>query len=128
MPNGNGTASHELIMCSLYENEDEQPLKVFISLEYAPPPDSRSLIVMHIHAHLFKTEIIGYVAGYFFTMKSTSKHTQKQVLYIHETIPCESLEQGEGPNNDPENIAITDRSKNVEMDPESAANALRQAQ
>lgn len=76
MGNGMGNGSHELIMCSFYENEEEQPLMIFISLEYYNQLIFfRSLIVMHVHAHLFKTEIIGYVAGYFFKLKSTSKHT-----------------------------------------------------
>lgn len=88
---------YQLIKCSQYENGVEnQPIRVFISFQ--------SYLFMNIHAHLFSNEIIGFVAGHVFTHKSG-----KPAIYFHDAYPVDAIENTEH-----------DRSRSVEMDPESA--------
>jgi hypothetical protein len=59
---------------------------------------------MHVHAHLFYNEIIGFNSGYTFKHKNG-----KQAIYIHDVYPVKALDN-----------TGTDRTKSVEMDPESS--------
>lgn len=88
---------YRLIKCSQYENGPEsQPLQVYISFQ--------SFLFMNIHAHLFSNEIIGFNAGHVFT------HTNgKKAIYFHDVYPVDPIEDTEA-----------DRSKSVEMNPESS--------
>lgn len=88
---------YRLIKCSQFEGgKESQPVKVYLSFQ--------SLLFMNIHAHLFSNEIIGFNAGYVF------KHsTGRQAIYIHDVYPVDPIED-----------TTADRSKSVEMDPESS--------
>lgn len=62
---------------------------------------------MSIHAHLFSNEIIGFNSGHLVRLKEG-----RTALFLSEVLPVDPLE-GTG----------VDRSKTVEMDPESASRA-----
>ena len=64
----------------------------------------QSILLMNIHAHLFSNEIIGYNAGHLIRLDG-----DRSSIFLHDVIPCQPLE-GTG----------VDRSKTVEMNPESA--------
>lgn len=67
---------------------------------------------MNLHAHLFSNEIIGFGAGHVF------QHINgKQAIYFHEAYPVEPIEDTEA-----------DRSKSVEMNPESSEFARKLAE
>ena len=59
---------------------------------------------MSIHSHLFYNEVIGFNAGFTFTSKSGG-----QAIFIQDVYPAVALE-----------YTGQDRSKSVEMDPESS--------
>lgn len=59
---------------------------------------------MNLHAHLFSNEIAGYNSGVAFKLQN-----DKALIVLQETLPCRPLE-GTG----------VDRSKTVEIDPESS--------
>lgn len=67
---------------------------------------------MHVHAHLFTNEVIGFAAGYSFTDKY-----QAQCIYVQDVYPVKPLED-----------TGMDRAKSVEMDPESSAFVIRLAE
>ncbi|CAI2387394.1 unnamed protein product [Moneuplotes crassus] len=83
-----------LIKCCEFE-EGEQPNLIFVSFQ--------ALLLMNIHAHLFSNEIIGFCGGQEFRHKSG-----KKALYIHDAYPTKAIED-----------VCYDRTKSVEMDPES---------
>lgn len=88
---------YRLIKCNQFEGGIKtQPILVFLSFQ--------SLLYMNIHAHLFSNEIIGFNAGNAFKHKSG-----KQAIYIHDVYPVDPIED-----------TLADRSKSVEMDPESS--------
>lgn len=93
---------YRLIKCNKFKGE--QPTMVFISFQ--------SLLLMNIHAHLFSNEIIGFGGGQFFTHKSG-----RQALYIHDVYKVDPLEN-----------TGADRSKSVEMAPESSESARKLAE
>ena len=59
---------------------------------------------MHVHAHLFYHEIIGFNSGYTFKHKNG-----KQAIYVQDSFAVKPLEN-----------TGTDRTKSVEMEPESS--------
>ncbi len=66
-----------------------------------------AMLLINIHSHLYKSEVIGFVSGY----RSTLKSTGQQIIFIHNIYPGDPLEDtGE------------DIRKNVEIDPKSAEN------
>ena len=88
---------YRLIKCRQYDKgPDTQPVQVYISFQ--------SYLFMNIHAHLFHNEIIGFNAGYTFRHKNG-----QEAVYIHDVYPVKALEN-----------TGTDRTKTVEMDPESS--------
>ena len=67
-------------------------------------------MMMAIHAHMHRNEIIGFLSGFRLTTK-----TNKKVIIIHEAQPTQATEiEGVGYQGQ------VDYSKNVEMEPESA--------
>ena len=96
---------YRLIKCNQFEGgQENQPMRVYLSFQ--------SLLVMNIHAHLFSNEIIGFNAGHIFKHRSG-----KQALYIHDVYPVSPIED-----------TAADRSKSVEMDPESSQRVQRLAE
>lgn len=88
---------YRLIKCTQYDNNTKkQPIEVYLSFQ--------AFLIMNIHSHLFHHEVIGFNAGYVFTSKSGS-----QAVYIHDVYPAVALEN-----------TFQDRTKSVEMDPESS--------
>jgi proteasome lid subunit RPN8/RPN11 len=88
---------YRLIKCNQFDGGiKNQPILVFLSFQ--------SLLYMNIHAHLFLNEVIGFNAGHAFKHKSG-----KQAIYIHDVYPVDPIED-----------TLADRSKSVEMDPESS--------
>lgn len=88
---------YRLIKLSQFEKDKkEQPMMIYMSFQ--------SYLLMNLHAHLFYNEIIGFNAGYTFTHKNG-----KQAIYVHEAYPVKPLDN-----------TGTDRTKTVEMDPESS--------
>ena len=85
-------------------DESVQPIEIYVSFQ--------SLLIMHVHAHLFSNEVIGYNAGYMF-----NHINGKQGIYYHDGYPVVAVENtGE------------DRTKTVEMDPTSAEENSRLAE
>ena len=68
-----------------------------------------TLILLNVQCHLHRNEVIGFLAGFKIQNKSN-----KDVIIIHEAVPCQAAEFNEG------GLGNVDYSKNVEMDPESA--------
>ena len=64
-------------------------------------------MVMQVHAHIFKDEVIGFVTGYRFK----SKNSKKDIIVIHESEPIKGAEL-DGQE--------ADYRRNVEMDPADA--------
>lgn len=95
-------AGYTFVNCKKYDTEESQPHKVNLSFQ--------ALFLMNVHAHLFRHEIIGYNCGYFYEV-GNSQH-----MFIHDSNVCRPLE----------NIKA-DRTKTVEMDPESARMASDRA-
>ncbi len=48
-----------------------------------------SLLLITVHAHLYKNEIIGYLGGYSI---SIGDDDAPKLVFIHEGFPCEPLE------------------------------------
>mmetsp|Transcript_18442 Transcript_18442/g.17563 ORF Transcript_18442/g.17563 Transcript_18442/m.17563 type:complete len:247 (+) Transcript_18442:666-1406(+) len=95
--------TYSLVTCSQYKSFSQQPYLVYISLE--------ALLILNIHSHLSKNEVIGYLGGFCFDTKDNS---QKYIL-IHQAYPCKSIVENQ-----------RERSKNVEICPESADLARQQ--
>jgi proteasome lid subunit RPN8/RPN11 len=105
-------SDYVLVKPAKYASEMEQPIEVNISLEW--------LMLMTVHAHLYSHEIIGYLAGDFLVVEKDGR--KRELLYIHNWLPLKPLElSGE----EKERI---DRTRNVEMDAESAQNAMKIAE
>lgn len=93
---------HELVEPQRYFHERDQPLVLFISIE--------ALLVLTVHTHLHRNEVIGFLSGY--RTKTKGPATNKDVFLITDANPCQSLNTGD------QNI---DLSRNVEMCPASAS-------
>lgn len=91
---------HELVECQQFFLEKQQPFILFMTQE--------AIAVLTIQSHMHRNEIIGFLSG--FKMKT---RYQKDVIVIHEAVPCQAAEFSDGTNN-------VDYSKNVEMEPECA--------
>lgn len=92
-------------------NEHQQPVTLFITLE--------ALLVMTVHAHIHRNEVIGFVSGHRIKSNTMRGQTnQKDILVIQETVPCQATEF--------EGAANVDYSKNVEMHSESAQNKAKE--
>lgn len=50
-----GKNLHELVECQRYFSERNQPIVVFITIE--------ALILMTVHSHIHRNEIIGFLSG-----------------------------------------------------------------
>ena len=88
---------YRLIKWTQYDNSTKkQPIEVYLSFQ--------AFLIMNIHSHLFHHEVIGFNAGYVFTSKN-----RNQAVYIHDVYPAVALEN-----------TFQDRTKSVEMDPESS--------
>ena len=88
---------YRLIKCSQFDNTHElQPIKVYLSFQ--------SFLFMNIHAHLFSNEVIGFNAGNVFEHQSGQK-----AVFVEDVYPVNPIED-----------TTADRSKSVEMDPESS--------
>jgi len=70
-------------------------LKVYVSYQ--------ALFIMNLHAHLFRTEIIGFISGYYID------NQDKKCLFIEDANIVEPLESNR-----------YDRTKSVEMEPNSS--------
>ena len=90
-----------LIPCSQYKSIASQPFQVYIALE--------ALLILNVHSHLSKNEVIGFLGGFCF--ESKTNQNQKYIL-IHQAYPCNSTIQN-----------MKERQKNVELCPESAEKA-----
>ena len=77
-------------------------MKIYLSFQ--------ALFLMNVHAHLFKSEIIGYTSGY------VVKEGNSQMLFSYDALMCQPLG----------NIDA-DRTKTVEMDPDSGSMAMMKA-
>ena len=99
---------HTLIKPSKHNEETEQPIEVNLSLE--------SLLIMTIHSHLHSNEIIGYLGGHYINWDSarTSWNKKKQLIFLQHSYPWEPLTLSEHEK------SKIDRTRNVEVDPESA--------
>lgn len=88
---------YQLIKCKQFDKKSnqDQPIEVYISFQ--------AYLFMHVHAHLFHNEIIGFGGGYTFKHKNG-----KQAIYVHDSYSVKPLED-----------TGTDRTKSVEMDPDS---------
>lgn len=87
---------YRLIKCSQYDSNKKQPIEIYLSFQ--------AFLMMNIHSHLFYNEVIGFNAGYVFKSKSGS-----QAILIQDVYPALAIEN-----------TGQDRSKSVEMDPESS--------
>eukprot|EP00347_Sterkiella_histriomuscorum_P006564 403352292 len=96
---------HELVECQRFLTEMHQPIVLFITLE--------ALFTMNVHAHVHRNEIIGFVSGH----RVKTKKIGKDVFIIQETVPCQAMVDDYG---------NTDYSKNVEMNPESAEEKVKE--
>mmetsp|Transcript_15024 Transcript_15024/g.17347 ORF Transcript_15024/g.17347 Transcript_15024/m.17347 type:complete len:139 (+) Transcript_15024:397-813(+) len=70
------------------------------------------MVLMNFHAHLFKTEIIGYVSGYIINTLNSPEN--RKILIIQDANICRGLDD-----------INVDRTKTVELDPESAREQYR---
>lgn len=95
-------AGYTFVNCLKYEKAEEEPLQIHLTFQ--------ALFLMNFHAHLFTNEIIGYNCGY------VANNKNQKFLYIQDANICQALENIEA-----------DRSKTVEMDPESAREASNKA-
>jgi hypothetical protein len=87
-----------LIKCKPYSDTTcPQPLIVYLSFQ--------SFLQMSIYAHLFAYEIIGFIAGHSYKNKDG-----KRAIFVEEAYPVEPMED----------LGV-DRTKTVEMDPESSS-------
>lgn len=87
---------YRLIKCLQYDSNKKQPIEIYLSFQ--------AFLMMNIHSHLFYNEVIGFNAGYVFKSKSGNK-----AILIQDVYPALALEH-----------TGQDRSKSVEMDPESS--------
>jgi len=93
---------YELYECHTGDENCRKKVKIFVSLE--------CMLLMNIHAHLMKCEIIGLLSGTFERCKDTGETT----LYIFDAHPCRSLTKDN-----------EDALKNVELHPDSAVEILK---
>ena len=71
---------------------------------------------MSVHASMHRNEVIGFLSGY--RTKTKGPATKKDVILITDCNPCARASFSDDGHN-------TDYSKNVEMDPESATNVVK---
>lgn len=100
-----GKNLHELVECQRFLTERNQPMVLFITIE--------ALILMTIHSHIHRNEIIGFVSG--FRLKTKR---QENIVIIQDSLPCQTSEITDGKN--------VDYSRNVEMNYESAWNRIKE--
>jgi hypothetical protein len=72
------------------------------------------MLMMQVHSHLIKNEVIGFMAGY----RMTQKNSEKKTMVITEAYPAEALAT--------ENT--NESEKSVEICPESASKIQEKAQ
>lgn len=96
---------YSLINCRNYEAlKLDSPFEVYVSFQ--------SLLLMNFHAHLFKTEIIGYLSGY--VLNSHKKDDEVKYLFIHDANIWRGLDEDK-----------VDRTKEVELDPVTGFEQIR---
>lgn len=78
---------------------------VFITIE--------ALILMTVHSHIHRNEVIGFLSGFRLRTKK-----QENIVLIQDSLPCQAGEINDGKN--------VDYSKNVEMNYESAWNRIKE--
>jgi hypothetical protein len=92
---------HELVEVQRFLNEYQQPATL------------EAMILMTVHSHIHRNEVIGFVSGHRIKTNTMRGQTNtRDIIIIQETVPCLATEF-EGNSN-------VDYSKNVEMHPESA--------
>jgi hypothetical protein len=69
---------HELVEPQRYFHERDQPALLFVSLE--------ALVLMTVHSHYHKNEVIGFLSGY--RTKTKGPITKKDVFLITDCNPC----------------------------------------
>lgn len=78
-----------------------------------------ALLLMTVHCHMHRNEVIGFMSGY--RTRTKGPNAKKDVMVITECNPCHTAQF-------PDEYGNTDYSRNVEMDPESATNIVQEIQ
>lgn len=73
-----------------------------------------ALLMIQLHCHLLKNEVIGFVAGY----NIINERKKRQTLVITETYPCEAAML------DHNHEEREDLERNVELSPESGQDIM----
>ena len=81
------------------KNYKKQQNTIYISLS--------AMLMMQVHSHLIKNEVIGFMAGY----RMNQKNSEKKTMVITEAYPAEALQSDD----------LSQQEKSVEICPESAS-------
>ena len=101
-----GESKYHLVECVKYKDEHHQKWKVYVT--------TSALLMMQLHCHLLKNEVIGFVAGH----NIINERKKRQTLVITETYPCEAAML------DHNHEEREDLERNVELSPESGQDIM----